>query len=155
MQDNITVKSSGNTIKLESTPEEVTGGYFDSQEQWHEFGGGGGNARTFFINTITNSAESNTVIDISRCLTTSQYGITPVYYTEMESRIPVGKSSTQPIVSLVGDISQNEYSANIVLTEGLKLEVSGPAELQDVGDGYYYIKPTADGEIVMITQRYS
>ena len=38
MQDNIVIKSSGNTIKLESTPEEVTGGYFDSQEVWHEFG---------------------------------------------------------------------------------------------------------------------
>lgn len=40
--DNITVKSSGNTIKLQSTPEEVTGGYFDSEEVWHEFVGQGG-----------------------------------------------------------------------------------------------------------------
>ena len=138
-------------VELTTGADGVTGGYYDAAGEWHDFGGGSSNARTFFINTITNSAESNHPIDITQCLTTSQYGIIPVYFTEMENSISAGSSSSQPIVSLVGDISLNEYTG-IVSAEGLRLEVSGPAELYEVGGGYYFIKPTADGEIVIVTE---
>ena len=57
--DNITVKSSGNTIKLQSTPEEVTGGYFDSEEVWHEFGGGGETEDLFQTLEVTNNTNYN------------------------------------------------------------------------------------------------
>lgn len=138
-------------VELTTGADGVTGGYYDPDGVWHDFGGGSSNARTFFINTITNSAESNHPIDVTQLFTTSQYGIIPVYFVDdMDKSISAGSSSEQPIVSLVGDISQNEYSG-IVLAEARGLEVSGPAELHEVATGYYFIKPTADGEITIKT----
>lgn len=39
--NNIVVNAKPNTILLQSTEEEVTGGYYDGAGEWHEFGGGG------------------------------------------------------------------------------------------------------------------
>lgn len=68
--DNITVKSSGNTIKLQSTTDEVTGGYFDSEEVWHEFGGGGGSSEFVRVTiklidaNVRELAVNNTLYDV-------------------------------------------------------------------------------------------
>lgn len=145
----------GQKVLLDTTNEGVTGGYFDKQEVWHDFGGGGGgNARTFFINTINNSSESNQPIDVTTLLTTGQYGFTPVRFSPdwtPKNSIRVGESSVNPIITVIGDLSKNEFSG-IVLAEGMELEVSGPAELHEVDTNYYLIKPTADGEITIITK---
>lgn len=39
--NNIVVNAKPNTILLQSTNDEVTGGYYDGEGTWHEFGGGG------------------------------------------------------------------------------------------------------------------
>lgn len=39
--NNIVVNARPNTILLQSTEDEVTGGYYDGTGEWHEFGGGG------------------------------------------------------------------------------------------------------------------
>lgn len=49
--NNIVVNAKPNTILLQSTEEEVTGGYYDGAGEWHEFGGGGeGSIRNPIVN---------------------------------------------------------------------------------------------------------
>lgn len=109
MQDNIVIKSSGNTIKLESTPEEVTGGYFDSEEVWHEFGGGGSEINTPII-TIT-------VVDN----TSGKPKMFPIYNITEEGvfEISFGSRLNSPCTSLMKYQYANEGAGGFIFDANL------------------------------------
>lgn len=109
MTDNIVVKSSGNTIKLQSSPEEVTGGYFDSEEVWHEFGGGGGGPLTgkqFHIRQMKLSTDTN-------------------MFFPFQASIISGDESGKNVETIIGANATNGQSSSYLF--GIKTNNSGLA----------------------------
>lgn len=99
---------SGQAVILTTTEEGVTGGYFDKQGEWHEFGGGGGSSLQPVVHlTLINDGGENP-FDIIRLDLNYEIINNHIYhpYTHRET-IPVGGSfswdALRPVIDDDGD----------------------------------------------------